>query len=257
MNQKIVFLDIDGTIYNEEKQMSKATKQAVQQLQERGHHVVIATGRAPFMYNELKKELNITTHIGFNGSYVVLDEQVVLAKSLDKDALKAIRLDAQEKGHPMVVMDHLGARTNIAVSDRIRECMNSLHLPYPNVVKDPFEGEIYQGLLFSKVEEAHGYEDNYPQFDFVRWHDLSLDLIPSGGSKAVGIKKVADLLHIDMKDTIAFGDGLNDIEMLQAAGTGVAMGNGKDVVKSVADFTTTHVDDEGIYEGLKKLALLS
>lgn len=75
--------------------------------------------------------------------------------------------------------------------------------------------------------------------------------------KLLALKKVADLLHIDMKDTIAFGDGLNDIEMLQAAGTGVAMGNGKDIVKSVADFTTTHVDNEGIYEGLKKLALLS
>lgn len=135
--------------------MSKATKHAVKQLQEQGHHVVIATGRAPFMYNELKKELNITTHIGFNGSYVVLDDQVVLAKSLDKDALKAIRSDAHEKGHPMVVMDHLGARTNIAASDRIRECMDSLHLPYPNVVNDPFEGEIYQGLLFFLKLKKH------------------------------------------------------------------------------------------------------
>ena len=86
--------------------------------------------------------------------------------------------------------------------------------------------EIYQSLLFCEIDEEKQYFKNYPKFDFIRWHPYSVDILPKGGSKAEGIKKMIDRLGFELKDVYAFGDGLNDLEMLKAVGTGVAMGNG-------------------------------
>lgn len=257
MKTKAIFLDIDGTIYNEDKQMSDVTVSAVRALQEKGHHVLIATGRSPFMYTSLMEKLGIISHIGFNGSYVVIDGDVVLAKSLHSSALENIFEMAHRNDHAMVFMDHTGMRTDQLSHPRIKECMESLLLPYPPIHKNPMDGEVYQALLFStKGENPSDYEHAFSEFDFVRWHDLSVDIVPAGGSKAVGIQKAADLLNIPMEDTIAFGDGLNDIEMLQAAGVGVAMGNGTEQTKQAADFITKSVDEEGIHAGLKELGLI-
>ena len=75
--------------------------------------------------------------------------------------------------------------------------------------------------------------------------------MPKGGSKAEGIKKLIEKLGFKMENVYAFGDGLNDIEMLQTVGTGVAMGNALDIVKEYADVVTTNVEDDGIVNGLK------
>ncbi|MFP3488979.1 HAD-IIB family hydrolase, partial [Staphylococcus sp. SIMBA_130] len=84
----------------------------------------------------------------------------------------------------------------------------------------------------------------------------SMDVIPPGGSKAKGIEAMIDHLGFKRENTYAFGDALNDIEMLKFAGTGVAMGNGYDEVKEVADYITDPVDQNGIQKGLKKVGLL-
>ncbi len=93
-------------------------------------------------------------------------------------------------------------------------------------------------------------------FIFIRWHKYSMDILPKGGSKAEGIKQMIKKLNFDLKDVYAFGDGLNDIEMIQEVGTGVVMGNASDEVKQYADFVTHDVAEEGIPYGLKKLGLL-
>ena len=84
-----------------------------------------------------------------------------------------------------------------------------------------------------------------------------MDVVPKGGSKAKGIKKLIARLGFDMKDVYAFGDGLNDIEMLKEVGTGIAMGNAHEAVKMHADFVTSHVAEDGIVNGLKKVGLLA
>ena len=80
--------------------------------------------------------------------------------------------------------------------------------------------------------------------------------MPKGGSKAEGIKKLIEKLGFKMENVYAFGDGLNDIEMLQTVGTGIAMGNALDIVKEYADLVTTNVEDDGIVNGLKEVGLL-
>src|SRR5699024_1203950 len=77
MNKSIIFFDIDSTLLNHEKELPKSAKEAILKLKENGHIVAIATGRAPFMYADLRKELEIDTYVSYNGQYVVLNGEVI------------------------------------------------------------------------------------------------------------------------------------------------------------------------------------
>jgi hypothetical protein len=83
---------------------------------------------------------------------------------------------------------------------------------------------------------------------------LSFDLTLKGESKAKGIRKLVESLGMDMEDTVAFGDGRNDVEMLSEVGFGIAMGNGADEAKEVANYVTDDVDKNGIEKALDKFS---
>ena len=95
-----------------------------------------------------------------------------------------------------------------------------------------------------------------PHCRLPRWHPQFSDLVHMDNSKAVGIENVLSHFGIDRTECIAFGDGGNDIEMLEYCGIGVAMGNADDTVKSHADYVTTSVDDEGIEQALINLHII-
>jgi Cof subfamily protein (haloacid dehalogenase superfamily) len=255
--KKIVFFDIDGTLLDHEKQIPKRTKEAIYKLKENGIYVAIATGRAPFMFRSLIEELEIETFVSFNGQYVVFENDVIYKNPLPTSEIEALLEEAKTKEHPVVFMNHQEMKGNIEHHTYIEESMGSLKFDHPPY--DPTyyqENEIYQALLFCREEEEEQYLQKYPNFKFVRWHPYSTDILPSGGSKAEGIKKLISRLNFSMKDVYAFGDGLNDIEMLQSVGTGVAMGNAHPIVKKAANVVTRDVADDGIYEGLKMLNLI-
>ena len=89
-----------------------------------------------------------------------------------------------------------------------------------------------------------------------RWSPYFADVVAKGCTKAVGIDRIIGQYGISLKETMAFGDGGNDIAMLQHAGVGVAMGNAMDEVKKAADFVTTSVDEDGIVNALRHFGLL-
>ncbi|MNJ37484.1 putative bifunctional phosphatase/peptidyl-prolyl cis-trans isomerase [compost metagenome] len=124
---------------------------------------------------------------------------------------------------------------------------------------DPFfykNREIYQALLLCKAEEEAYYETIFKSFDFVRCHADATDVVPSGGSKAVGVSKITEKLGIAPEHQYAFGDALNDVEMLKMVANSVAMGNGLPEAKAAAKYVTKHVEEDGILHGLKMVGLL-
>lgn len=254
---KIVFFDIDGTLYTKGMKMPVRAKKAIQKVKESGVHIGIATGRAPFMFESLQKELGIDTYVGFNGSYVVLNGEVIDKKALSRDSLADLQRKAKENEHPMVFLDEISAASDTANHDEVAESLGYLKMPYPPVEKDFYKNqEVYQALIFCNEKEEQKYRDTYEMFDFVRWHRLSVDILPFGQSKAEGIKTIVSHLGYSMEETAAFGDGLNDVEMIQKVGIGVAMGNAVEAVKETADVVTTHVEEDGIVNGLKQLNLI-
>ena len=90
-----------------------------------------------------------------------------------------------------------------------------------------------------------------------RWHPLFCDVSPIGGTKQNGIDKFLEHYHIDLSETMAFGDGGNDIQMLNHVAVAIAMGNANDEVKAVADYVTDDVDNDGITKALRHFGLLS
>ena len=90
-----------------------------------------------------------------------------------------------------------------------------------------------------------------PHCESTRWNPLFTDVVPQGSSKAVGIDKIIEHYGISLDETMAFGDGGNDMAMLRHAGIGVAMGNAGDEVKAVADYVTDSVDKDGIWNALR------
>lgn len=255
--KKIAFFDIDGTLLDRNKQLPHLTKEALAKLKENEVFVAIATGRAPFMFENLRKELDIDSFVSFNGQYVVFENEVIYKNPLDTKEIENLYTYSMEMNHPMVFMDEKVMKASVADNEYIELCIKGLKFPYPSVDEDYFQdNEVFQSLIFCEEQDDALYETNFPNSRFVRWHRFSTDVLPAGGSKAEGIKLMAERLGFNMKDVYAFGDGLNDIEMLQTVGTGVAMGNAAEQVKTAADVTTTSVDDDGIWNALKKLKLI-
>lgn len=257
MKKKIAFFDIDGTLLNHHKQLPTETFHAIQQLKKEGVYCAIATGRAPFMYEELRDRLGIDSYVSFNGQYVVLDGQVVYTNPLSKKNLVELQLYADANGHPMVFMDDKGMKATTPDHSHIKESLGSLYIDHPLVDATYYENrEIYQSLLFCEGDEIEEYRQKHTMFDYIRWHQFSCDVLPKGGSKAEGIKKLLEAADLEVENSFAFGDGLNDIEMIREAGTGIAMGNAVPETKSVSDFVTEDVDEGGLVKAIYEIGLL-
>lgn len=255
--KNILFFDVDGTLYNHEKKIPQSAKDAIKQARQNGYEIAIATGRAPFMIQNLLDELEIDTYVTFNGQYVVYKGEVIFTDSIPKKYLSGIIQFGNERNHPVVFLDDREMIASIEGNDFIRDSINTLKYPYP-VINPRFyeEHEVYQTLIFMEEADEQLYKETFPKAKFVRWHRYSCDILPKEGSKARGIKKLLEKMEIPIEHSIAFGDGLNDIEMLQAVGTGVAMGNGHEEVKRVANIVADHVDRDGLAKVMKELKII-
>jgi len=256
--KKMVFFDIDGTLYNEEKKLPKSAKEAIEQLKEQGHEVAIATGRSPFNIGHIRGELGIDNYVTFNGQYVVINGKVVYKNPLNPSALEALTAQSVKNQHPIVYLDHEDMKGNVENHVLLEEAISSLSVS-GKVAYDPtyhINREIYQSFLIFKEEEKVDYKADFEQLDFIRWHDYAVDVLPAGGSKAKGIQVAMEYLGLDHDNVYAFGDGLNDIEMLQFVKHSVAMGNAHETAKNAAKYVTKHVNEDGIAYGLEMVGLL-
>lgn len=256
-DKSIIFFDIDGTLLDHDKELPESARSAIFDLKADGHEVAIATGRAPFMFKDLREELGIRTFVSYNGQYVVMNDEVVYANPLDAKALEKLTAMALKREHPVVFMDHEDMRANVPEHKYMTESLRTLQVEMPPVDPAYSHGRpLYQSLLFCPEGEEKQYEEAFPEFDFIRWHPFSVDVIPKGGSKAKGINQIVHPLGFAKDRQYAFGDGLNDIEMLTEIKHSVAMGNAAPIVKEAAKHVTTSVEDDGILKGLQLVGLL-
>ncbi len=255
--KKILFFDVDGTLYNSRKTLPISAKEALFEARRKGYEIAIATGRAPFMIQSLLEELDINTYVTFNGQYVVYRDEVVYTNGVEKDELAKIIAFGEARNEPVVFLDDERMIASVGNNDMIAESLNTIKYPYPNLDSTYYmQNEIYQTLIFMEEKDERLYREAFPNVQFVRWHRYSCDILPKGGSKAAGIEKVLEKMGLTLNDAIAFGDGINDIEMLQAVGTGVAMGNGHERVKAVATHIAEHVDDDGLAKIMRQLKII-
>lgn len=253
---KLLLLDIDGTLLDSNKQLPKSTKQALINARANGHHLAIATGRAPFMIGSLLEELEIDTYITFNGQYIAFENEAVHKQAIESSTLERILDFAEQREHPLVFLNEHKMVSSIDFHPDIDESIKSLKFPHPKMDKEFYQhNDVYQALVFCEQHEEQQYHEAFQNVDFVRWHRVSCDILPKGGSKAEGIKQLIRTTGHRLEDTIAFGDGLNDLQMMEIAGYSVAMANGHEDTKKRADYITDHVDEGGLAKAFAFLGL--
>jgi Cof subfamily protein (haloacid dehalogenase superfamily) len=257
MSYKIVFFDIDGTLVNEQKVIPEDTVRAIAELKERGVEPVIATGRAPYFIKPLAEQLGIESFVCMNGAYVVYKGTPLYKREIEKTSLEKLVAVAGSHGHSLVFEGEHAFFSNAETNAFITDSVNSLKVDQPGYNPDFWQTDgVYQVFLHCESQEEQLYEELLSELTLIRWHPQAMDVLPAGGSKAQGITALLDKLGLTVADAAAFGDGLNDKEMLEAVGFGVAMGNSHPELLPYADYVTTHVDDRGIRNGLIKAGLL-
>lgn len=273
--RKIVFFDIDGTLVSKQNHIPESTKRAIKELKKRDILPVIATGRAPLLLEEVRQKLEIDSYISMNGQLVVLNGEVIFANPLPKEVVTRLTDEAAKQNNGVMLCGSQDVYTNSLISLAKRSSVLSLlkgltklipgkiqlkllrrAMKKPPEPKDYAGKDIYQVILEASPGEENHFENQFPELTFTRSNSFSLDIIGKGISKASGIETFIEALGVKKEDTYAFGDSLNDLEMLQYVGVGVAMGNGLPEVKKVSDMVTEDVTEDGIEKGLKKLELI-
>lgn len=256
MDRKIVFFDLDGTVFDDYKKIPKSTKEAIFRLQENGIYTAIATGRGPSDMEWAARELNINSYVAINGSYAIFEGKEIFLQALDQDEVLNLVDTVRKYEHSAAFMTH----NDIWVLDEdhpsITSCTRALDLDYPKVEKNlHLDRPINQIVIYSEEEYDNFYKEAHPNLEFIRFHELGMDATDRRLSKAVGIRKMLEVGDFKIENSYAFGDALNDMEMISYVGCGVAMGNAIDGLKEVADYITTSNMDDGIWKACEKLGL--
>ena len=256
---KAVFFDIDGTLLSfKTHEVPTSTKEAIEELQRKGIKCIVSTGRSINSIDHIKF-LDFDGYITFNGGYCVThDFEVLSRQTIDPRDIQSVLDYAKKQPLSFSFMSEQEITIH-DVTPEIAGMYAHLNLPVPKLVNmDTVDtSSILQTNIFLGPDEEKDFMTQVmPNSLASRWTPLFADVNPNGLSKKVGIDIFCKHFGIDITETMAFGDGGNDISMLQHVAIGVAMGNANPEVKAIADYTTDEVDDDGIWNALKHFKVL-
>lgn len=262
--KKAIFFDIDGTLidsHNGKKDISHRVKESLRELQRQGHYIFIATGRPYAFLSEAIREFGFDGYVLANGAHVIIDGKTIHSKPVGAGLLKALVSKLEEKNLEFVLEDE----TNVYAYERY-EKMWPFYEHY-GIFKDHFmlDYEVDKisafkiEVLCPKPEDLDyciEFLKNHEEYTYCHSvHSTHLEIYLKESHKASGILKVLEHLDIELECSYAFGDGSNDVEMLETVGCGIAMGNATDDVKKYANVVTDTVANDGIVSGIKKYIL--
>ncbi|WP_042146929.1 HAD family hydrolase [Paucisalibacillus sp. EB02] len=262
MAYKILFLDIDGTILKPDHTYHPKTKEAIKQIQDQGMEVFLATGRPTHELSELAEDLKINSYIGYNGAYAVYQGRNILDAPIKKDIVEDYVRIAKKHDHEVILYT---SESNYAInvdSTAIRNFTELFQVTNKSLLPINEEMTSYvlgASLINVRPEEAYLYEiDEDIRLAEVNVNGLQdcYDLIRLSANKGEAVKVALKHLGISSEEAIAFGDGMNDKEMLETVGEGFAMGNAHPNLLPFAKYSTTTVNEAGVYQGLKMLGLV-
>ena len=269
---KILFTDLDGTLLDDNKNVSSEDLGSVNEMIRAGHRLVIATGRPLYSAKVVAGELGLYRdgiYLAASNGGVIFDcstEKIIFACSVDFDTVRTL-FEAAAKAHLHIQTytdDYVVALkktpeieqycTRIKMPYKILERIpEDLPAPPPKCIVMSIEDdsrhilEVFEGENRSVVSK---------KVTSVFSNDNLLEYLPLQASKGNAVKKLCELIGIDIADTVAAGDEANDIPMIEAAGIGAVMKNGTDETKSYADYVTEHTNNEsGVSEIIRRFIL--
>lgn len=260
MSLQLVFFDIDETLCRMGL-LAENNYRTLRELYAAGIRLAIATGRSLCM---LPKDIRrlfdagmIDALISANGQINLVGEEVVSHYPLPQNDVVQLIAVARKFGldYQQASQHHIACSRHLPHRDEVMKA-------FPAFRVDPdyyLRHTIYQLSLFLPESlEDNALRETLAElgYHFARWHCGGADIVPQEGSKARGIRDVCKVFGINPARTIAFGDGLNDLEMLEQVGIGVAMGDAREQLKAVADHVTGTIEEDGIRQALVHFGLL-
>lgn len=260
MKIKAVFFDIDGTLLSfKTHTIPQSTLNAIQKLKEKGIKIIVATGRS---FNQIAQidHIHFDGYITFNGNICLTEnKEVFFRNAIPKESIQAlIKYQEEVKKFPCVFMSEKENTINY-VDDNVIESFRILNLPVNDVkdIREAAKNDIIQlNVFLDPSEDTDLMQTALRDCEATRWTDLFADVNVKNTNKSTGVEIFLKHWNIDISETISFGDGGNDVAMLKYTGIGVAMGNSSDAVKSIADYTTDSIDEDGIWNALKHFEVI-
>lgn len=276
-NHKVVFLDVDGTITTYENKIPQSAHDAIRAARHAGHTVLMCTGRSKAENPPELVEIGFDGMIGGNGSYVEIHNHVVMHQLLSLEQCRRVVEWCQSRN----LVFYLESNSGLFASEGFRERSQTAMRAYmtrkgkPTSQDDVIElhGVIYGGkLIRDDVNKISFVLESYQDYLDARetFRDMTVgtwggagelalfgDVGVAGIDKAHAVRVAINYLGADIRDTIAFGDAKVDIPMLEACAVGVAMGNGGEEIRAMADYVTGSVENDGLADAFRHLGLIA
>lgn len=265
MNYKLITFDMDGTLLNSEKQISKRTLEAIAYATSHNKIVVLCTGRAlPELREYLPAVKGVRYIICLSGGYVydTIEKHCIYSNALlTKDVKKILEVSKQEdcmvhflnefsivNKEDVKHMDHFHMTDYQPLFERVATMMDDVYAYY-----ETYKPEIIKLNLYHS--SATGRENTIKRLsnvdiEAVKAETASLECTNKGVTKGVGLLQLCRHLSIDLKETISVGDADNDIEVLNIAGLSIAMGNANQRVKEICDVIVSDHNHDGCVEAI-------
>ncbi len=261
---KLCAIDLDGTLFDEKKQISKENKQAIVEAKNKGCRIVIATGRPYHGVYPILKELQLLSNddyvICYNGAKVFNTgtQELIYSSTIKGTDVKALYKEAQRlntyfhafRKNEELITDQHNPYTDVEVHiNHIED-----HIVSFSSLKD--EDEFLKCMMVDKKEKLdraffHLDEDYKNQYCVVRSATIFLEFLNRNTNKGSALEALSQYLNIPMTQTMAIGDAGNDLAMIEKAGIGVAMENSFEEVKKVANYITTSNEASGVAKALQ------
>lgn len=258
---RAIFFDVDGTLVGyRQTRLSDRLRADLLALQAKEIKIFICSGRArqDFASTGMLRDVEFDGYITLNGQCCFDWDGIYRDMPICREDLEAACRVLRDNPHLAALIEEDGVSYLTKIDDRVRDIFCFLHTELfevrpPEVM---LEENVYQFVPLVGPEEEDLFLSVMPHCAHTRWHPKGLDILPAGGGKAAGIQAAMERYGLTADEIMAFGDGKNDMAMLELAGVGVAMGNSEQRVKALADYVTASVDEDGISQALRHFGLL-
>lgn len=265
MKYEMLAFDLDGTLTNSKKEITKRTKDAIYAAREKGCIIVLASGRPVFGIMPVAKELELESLGGYilayNGGCILncKSGEIIYNKMLPDKYIKDICRYAMDRNYGILTYEGDCVITNQKDNPYVIEEANINHLPIKQI--DNIDSHItfpINKLLIAEdpqtvADEIPKIQKEFPELNVFASAPFFLEIVPPNIDKANSLEFLLDRLEITSDELVAFGDGGNDVTMLKFAGLGVAMANANDACKDACNYVTADNDSDGCGVVIEKI----
>ena len=269
MKYKLLVLDVDGTLLNDAKEISKRTLAALLKVQQMGVRIVLASGRPTYGLMPLAKSLELGNYGGYilsyNGCQIINagNGEVLFERRINPEMLPYLEKKANKNDFAIFTYHENTIITNDPENEHILQeaQLNNLQVIREDNFSIGIDFAPCKCMLVSDDETSLiGLEDHWKRslngaLEIFRSEPYFLEVVPCGIDKANTLGVLMEILEVQREEVVAFGDGVCDVTMLQLAGLGIAMGHSLDSVKACADYVTVSNEEDGVAQAVEKLIL--